>query len=179
MVRTGSAGRGNRNHGLVQALPPGLISSPHCDSEAGERPPGASPGPAAAGTGWGAAPEGEGELRPPGVPCPCPLTLGCFRHPCPSAPSPPRTHDWARAGGGPGCTAAGHTHTQSIVQVCFQEGHWWIWGVWRRQTLHVMLWKTPNKEGVLVLRMFAPDTDWGKDSQGTGRGREDGDGRTK
>ena len=71
------------------------------------------------------------------------------------------------------------THTQSIVQVCFQEGHWWIWGVWRRQTLHVMLWKTPNKEGVLVLRMFAPDTDWGKDSQGTGRGREDGDGRTK
>ena len=42
-----------------------------------------------------------------------------------------------------------------------------------------MLWKTPNKEGVLVLRMFAPDADWGKDSQGTGRGREDGDGRTK
>ena len=52
-------------------------------------------------------------------------------------------------------------------------------GVWRRQPLHVMVWKTPNKEGLLVLPMFGQDADWGKASQGTGRGREDGDGGTR
>lgn len=51
-------------------------------------------------------------------------------------------------------------------------------GVGRRHPA-VMVWKTPNKEGVLVLQMFGQGADWGKDSQGIGKGREDGDGGTR
>ena len=50
-------------------------------------------------------------------------------------------------------------------------------GVGRRHPA-VMVWKTPSKEGVLVLQMFGQGADWGKDSQGIGKGREDGDGGT-